>query len=279
MANERVLEFSCNSEQLLGILSEGERAGKVGVVIVVGGPQYRVGSHRQFTLLARDLANAGFPCLRFDHRGMGDSAGDSRSFEELQDDISVAIDALFHAVSGLRHVVLWGLCDAASSILMYWYATRDRRIVGMCLLNPWVRSEQTQAEMQVKHYYRSRFAEPDFWRKVFRGKVSLIRSVFEYLSKQKFALAVSKSSFGFQFQMSEALAAFPGSVLLIISGRDYTGVEFKLWLAQPSQQAARERSNFELIDVPEADHTFSSFSGRRSVVDALRSWLSRFAVL
>ena len=39
------------------------------MVIVVGGPQYRAGSHRQFTLLARHIAAAGYPVLRFDARG------------------------------------------------------------------------------------------------------------------------------------------------------------------------------------------------------------------
>ena len=48
---------------------------------MVGGPQYRVGSHRQFTLMARAFAAAGYPVLRFDYRGIGDSEGESRGFE------------------------------------------------------------------------------------------------------------------------------------------------------------------------------------------------------
>jgi alpha/beta superfamily hydrolase len=48
------------------------------VLVIVGGPQYRAGSHRQFTLLARSLAEQGFAVLRFDYRGMGDSTGAMR---------------------------------------------------------------------------------------------------------------------------------------------------------------------------------------------------------
>jgi len=51
-------------------------AADTGVLIVVGGPQYRVGSHRQFVMLARFLADHGVPCMRFDYRGMGDVSGE-----------------------------------------------------------------------------------------------------------------------------------------------------------------------------------------------------------
>ena len=53
---ESVLQFDCAGESLIGIVSQPAAVPlAVGIVIVVGGPQYRAGSHRQFTLLARDL--------------------------------------------------------------------------------------------------------------------------------------------------------------------------------------------------------------------------------
>ena len=63
---ERALAFACGDERLVGILHEATGECATGVLIVVGGPQYRVGSHRQFVLLARDLAAAGFAVMRFD---------------------------------------------------------------------------------------------------------------------------------------------------------------------------------------------------------------------
>ena len=67
---ERALSLRCNDSWMYGILSLPEQAASRGVLIVVGGPQYRVGSHRQFTLLARHLASLRIPVLRFDCRGM-----------------------------------------------------------------------------------------------------------------------------------------------------------------------------------------------------------------
>src|SRR5262245_16772174 len=112
--------FPCHGDQLIGIVhraTAGEM--RIGVVVVVGGPQYRVGSHRQFVLMARRLAEAGYPVLRFDYRGMGDSESAPRSFESVDDDIRAAVDALFSEVQGLRGIVIFGLCDAASAALMY----------------------------------------------------------------------------------------------------------------------------------------------------------------
>jgi len=53
--DERFLTFDCDGDACIGVLATGRAPGaaRTGVVIVVGGPQYRVGSHRQFTLLAR----------------------------------------------------------------------------------------------------------------------------------------------------------------------------------------------------------------------------------
>ena len=66
MVTEEVLNFECAGEQLWGVLHRPEQPKTRAVLVVVGGPQTRVGSHRQFVLLARALADNGFACLRFE---------------------------------------------------------------------------------------------------------------------------------------------------------------------------------------------------------------------
>ena len=78
---EQAITFDCHGASLYGIASVPQQSGARGVLIVVGGPQYRVGSHRQFALLARSLAAQGIPAMRFDYRGMGDSVGEPHTFE------------------------------------------------------------------------------------------------------------------------------------------------------------------------------------------------------
>jgi exosortase A-associated hydrolase 1 len=174
---ERGLAFGCLGETLVGVLSVPCVPQSVGVVIVVGGPQYRAGSHRQFVLLARRLAASGITTLRFDCRGMGDATGAMRKFEDFGPDILAAIDALRRAEPVVERIVLWGLCDAASAILLYCRDAHDPRIAGVVLVNPWVRSDASFARAQLKHYYSKRFFERAFWSKLASGGVDLRAAV------------------------------------------------------------------------------------------------------
>jgi exosortase A-associated hydrolase 1 len=169
---ESPVVFGCAGERLIGVVAMPVgQPFETGVLIVVGGPQYRAGSHRQFTLLARDLAACGIASLRFDVRGMGDSEGDSRTFDAVDDDLAAAIDAFLLYAPTLKSMVLWGLCDAASAALIY--AHRDPRVAGLILLNPWVHTDEAAARVRLKHYYRMRLMQPSFWAKLFAGKLRL----------------------------------------------------------------------------------------------------------
>jgi dipeptidyl aminopeptidase/acylaminoacyl peptidase len=116
--SEETTLFRCEGESLVGILAKPDTPSDTGVVVIVGGPQYRVGSHRQFVLLSRALAAAGYAVLRFDYRGMGDGSGPQRDFESVSADVGTAIDQLQQSVPAVQRVALWGavrrgICGAA----------------------------------------------------------------------------------------------------------------------------------------------------------------------
>lgn len=274
---EETVRFDCENETLFGILARPELPADLGIVVVVGGPQTRVGSHRQFVLLARALAAAGYPVLRFDVRGMGDSSGDQRSFEALTSDIGAAIDELQSANPTVKRVVLWGLCDAASAALLYCDETRDSRIAGLCLLNPWVRSEATLAKTQVKHYYGQRLLQKEFWAKLLSGRLNVVHSVAELLRKLGQATAKIEPQLGFQERMARGWNNFTGPILLILSGDDYTAKEFLEYEASAaSWRGLLEQAGVTRFDLPNADHTFSSQDWRNSVENACLDWLKQY---
>ncbi|MBI1395627.1 MAG: hydrolase 1, exosortase A system-associated [Betaproteobacteria bacterium] len=272
---EEALVFPVADDELVGILTRPALPRNVGVVIVVGGPQYRVGSHRQFVLLARDLAEAGYATFRFDYRGMGDSSGEMRSFEDVHDDIRAAIDALGRAVPDVERVVIWGLCDAASAALMY--APGDTRVAGLALLNPWVRSDQSHAAAQVRHYYRERLMNRDMWAKILSGRFDFrasARSLFDTVRR-----AVAKGPSGderrsFQERMLEGWQSFPGPVLLVLSGNDLTAREFEDHCGASAGWAGMlQRHDLTRHSLEEADHTFSTRRWRNEVARITTEWL------
>ena len=273
--------FQCGDEKLVGILSAPAAPGSVGALILVGGPQYRIGSHRQFLLLARHLADSGIAVLRFDFRGMGDSTGAPAKFDETVPDITAAIDALKRMCPAVRRVVLWGLCDGASAALLYWRATRDPRIAGMVLLNPWIRSEQSLASTHVKHYYSKRVFERQFWAKLARGGIDVRGAVQGFLSALHTATRGSEGSAtgreaSFQDRMATALAGFAGPVLIILSGQDYTAKEFIEYAeSSPRWNGLIGRKNVYRVDLPKADHTFSTAAWRHEVERLTADWLAR----
>ena len=259
---EHATVFECDSDRLIGIVTQPERPFETGVVIIVGGPQYRAGAHRQFLLLARGLAAADHAVFRFDCRGMGDSTGEVRNFEAIGDDIAAAIGAFQSACPEVSKFVLWGLCDGASAALLYWHERRDERVSGMCLLNPWIRSEATLALTQVKHYYGQRLLEREFWSKLVHGEVHTFAALGELLYKLRLSAAVGnadRTNLPFHTRMARALSAFPGRTLLILSGRDYTAKEFlECTRADPEWAAVLSAPKLRRHDMPAADHTFSS---------------------
>ena len=277
--SEQALVFPCAGEQLVGVIASPEKARNTGVLIIVGGPQYRAGSHRQFLLLARVLAANGYPAMRFDYRGMGDSTGEQRNFESVNEDIGAAVDAFMAASPGLEHIVLWGLCDAASAALLYWDATRDQRIGGLTLLNPWVRSEATLARAHIKHYYVQRLLQAEFWRKLLGGQLGVGRAIGGLLNNLRQARQASsdtgsQTQRSFQQRMLHGLEAFPGATLVILSGDDYTAKEFiENTKAVPGWQAALSGRSIVVREVADADHTFSSGEWRAAVEALTIGWL------
>jgi exosortase A-associated hydrolase 1 len=268
--------FACGDDRLLGIVSRAAHPVSTGVLIVVGGPQYRIGSHRQFALLARRLAAEGFAVMRFDYRGMGDSGGAMRGFEDIDTDIAAAIDAFQAVCPEVRDVALWGLCDAASAALLYWQQRQDARVNGLCLLNPWVRTEASLARTHVRHYYWRRLIQSGFWKKLLRGKIDLAASFRDVLRNLRLSAQQPESGGGqsFQQRMALALSEFPGSVLLILSGEDYTAKEFADCVrTNPAWSGVQERSNLVRHDIAGADHTFSSAIWRRDVERTTIQWL------
>ncbi|WP_333797319.1 hydrolase 1, exosortase A system-associated [Rheinheimera sp.] len=272
---EQAIQFqrcqNLSSATLVGIVSPA--SGTTGLLIVVGGPQYRVGSHRQFVKMCRAAAAAGIPAFRFDVCGMGDSTGETTTFYQQSADIHAAINQFFTLQPQLTSVVLWGLCDGASAILLALRQQPDPRVSGLVLLNPWVRQQQSYAKTMVKHYYLKRLTNKEFWQKLLSGKFNVLQSVLSLWQNLKKAnqkspgqtteLTASNEQ-NYVLHMQQSWSKLAAKVCVITSGEDMTAREF-LDLCQQDLQWQRLLQQAEHYHLAAANHTFSTQAWRQQV--------------
>ena len=261
--------------RMVGILSLPAAPGPRGVLIVTGGPQYRVGSHRQFVLLARALAAHGWPVLRFDLRGMGDSEGSARDYRAAGPDIAGALTQFFDAVPTLREVALWGLCDGATAAACH--APRDARVYALILLNPWVRSSAGLARATLRHYYLPRLLQGAFWRKLASGGVRMgasLASLRQVAAATQGQTQATQEDDGPAPALLRALTQFQGKVLLILSGDDLGAREWQALLhGDGAWRAVAARAQWTQVQVDGANHTFASAAWRGEVEQLCARWL------
>ena len=274
MSVEQPVCIESGGRRLIGILHQStDRAATPAVVVLVGGPQYRVGSHRQFVLLARELCARGTPVLRFDFAGMGDSGGEFEGFEHADGDIRAAIDAVQARDPCPRGICLWGLCDGASAALMY--ATQDPRVTRLVLLNPWVRTNAGQAQAYLDAYYGRKLRSRGFWRRMFGNPAVLLRAASGYLANLCRARRTSDAGAEqgdaqghFLARMLSGAQGFTGQTLVLLSGQDLVATEFESMLDRSEHwRAAFRAPRVRMRKLPQATHTFS----RR----AWRDWAAR----
>jgi uncharacterized protein len=286
--NEHAVVFPCGQDQLMGIIHQPKKPVTTGVLIIVaGGPQFRVGANRQFVILGRRMAKLGMPVLRFDHRGTGDSGGDYRGFLDMGEDISAAIDTLFNKFPHLKKVVLWGECESASA--GGFYAHTDSRVAGVFMVNPWVRTEAGQAKTYLKHYYWNRLRDPELWKKIRSGQFSIFRSIKAYFQllihakrqpDQKTPSNGEKpdsdtlSSLSLPIRLTKSLKLFNGELYILTSGNDYIAQEFKDFTSNSQEWKSSGLDEKILFkDIEDADHTFSRPEWREALFHNTEQWI------
>lgn len=280
-ASEQALRFACRNRALIGVLHLPAEPASRGVLIVTGGPQYRTGSHRQFVLLGRHLARQGIAVMRFDYRGMGDSEGEVRTFERIDRDLRAAIRAFCNAAPALRELVLWGLCDGATAAALY--ASSDRRITGLVLLNPWVRTQAGAARATLRHYYVRQLVSAAFWRKLASGAVDATGAMKSFMQTASSALTTGAmrrshtdagAAADLPARLHRALTRFPGRVLVILSGADLGAREFSaLPDRHPHWRLLMDDSRVTRADIADANHTFARKVWRDRVADLTTEWI------
>lgn len=281
--------FECEGVQLIGIIHMPERPLATGLITVAaGGIQYRAGCGRQLLSLARNLASQGTPVMRFDHRGMGDSVGDLLGFEEMEADLQCAINVFQENVPELKHIVLYGGCEAASGIMIC--AWNLAGVKSVILANPWVNDSMSAAITSTHYIQRLRGAQ--FWKKLFSFQYSISEYApifFRYLKKKLRTLTTPSKNpsivgqnvkVPFQERMLSGFNKFDGPVLFLKSGLSLISEEFdQLVDGSSAWSQACNRTTVSRVELPAADQTFSTSAARSEMSAAARKWVEKMDLL
>lgn len=210
----RLIAFPCEGETLLGTLDQA--CGATGLLIVAGGNEVRAGPHRGMAMLAQAVAAAGFPVFRFDRRGVGDSSGENGGFRSSAPDLAAAV-ATFRAEAGVKRVVGFGNCDAASALALF---GRAAGVEAVILANPWVvePADDLPPPAAIRARYAARVRDPAAWRRLLTGAVSPRK-----LAKGLLRLAQPAPALA---DILAAVAGWSDAATVILAERDATALAY-----------------------------------------------------
>lgn len=241
----RLMAIACAGAELAATLDQAD--GTTGLVMVTGGSQTRIGSHRMYERLSRSLAENGYPCLRFDRRGVGDSAGDDPGFRGSGADIAAAAAALRRARPGLAALVGFGLCDGATALALY---GREAGLDAIVLVNPWLVEAEAGSPppAAVRAHYRQRLSSREGWKKLLSGAVD-----YRKLLKGIRSIAAGPGDSPLAAETAAALAQSGMRGWLILSENDATAIAAERELAAPAFRGLIEARE----TIPTDSHTFA----------------------
>jgi pimeloyl-ACP methyl ester carboxylesterase len=276
---------------LVGILTDPpdpERDDNFPVVILLNaGIVHRVGPNRLYVKMARELASLGFPVLRLDLSGIGDSPirGDHLPFDKsVVSEIAEAMDYL-KAARGVDRFVLTGICSGAN--LSYRTACCDPRVAGAILLNPRYHLHDRSDDLDVyirnrtfiHHYFRLAFSSSfsaKIWSNIITGKVRRsgvkravtgFRLTSLFASRQKISAAASQAE-----RDMRSLAERSVRLLHVYSEGD-EGLDYLHVILGDRMRGWRASRLLTMQVIRGTDHTFTLLWSQSVLLEIVGSWI------
>ena len=278
------------------------------IVIMNAGAAHRIGPGRLHVGLARHFATLGYPCLRMDISGLGDSIhehpdkeNDTYAATAIRD-AAIACDYL-QRLEPQRPIVLMGLCSGAYAAFQAAAQLPHAALVESILINPltffWKDgmkiSQSPTEQLQHWHYYLKALADPHSWRLLLSGKTNqgIKGTVKRFLgrvlprSNGSFSDGVSSvaphPSSAYSHPAKEDLSADLARVsaasrrlAMIISEND-PGHFLMMYHAKRKATRMIKQGKLRCFFVNGADHTFSNETARAKLSRVLTDYLqSRF---
>jgi pimeloyl-ACP methyl ester carboxylesterase len=272
---ERHLFFHSQGHRLLGVLhTPDQAAARPGALVFLHGwAGYRIGPHQMFTKLARRACDQGFPCLRFDFRGRGDSEGDARrtTLSTMIQDTLAAVEMVCAEV-GVERVALIG--DCSGSEVAIGAGPLDPRIDALVLWSaPIVGGERSEAEAAKRRgvyaEYLRKLLRRETWAKLIGGRLHP-RMILRALRRGGRGAGEEGAQEDRRIDWRDRFRAFAGQVLFIYGGNDPTAPSAIRHYRELTDEAGRP---WHQHTVEGANHAFYSLAWEDEVMTTSTNWL------
>ena len=271
---ENALLFG-EDKSLVGVLTDPATDAtprKQGVVILNAGVLHRVGPNRMHVLLARSLAAVGFPVLRFDFSGIGDSArrsGNEPFSRTVTREATEALDLLTRS-HGVSEFLVLGICSGADHGLQV--ARQDSRVVGAALIDGY----NLPSLLLLLHFYRGKLLNPRSWVRFLVGRSltwGLLRTLTVDGGAARASLAEAEAVLPSRAEfVSQTLSLAERAKLLLV----YTGQSPAHYNYRTLLQRKLARSPFShhvrVKLMNDSDHVFTLGRNQSRLVDLVRTW-------
>ena len=291
---------------LLGILTEPmERSTSLPwIVMLNAGAAYRIGPGRIHVSLARRLAALGYPCLRLDISGIGDSvAADSEKENDAYAatafrDVALVCDYL-RALQPERPIVLLGLCSGAYVAFQSAAQLPQPAIIESILINPlvffWkegmvINETNTDQLVAWREYWNAIF-KWSRWKMLLTGRtrtgfagsikrfVGHVQPRFLKFGRTTEPRPKSASKSGCAHPVRKNLpgdlsrvAAAGRTLAMFVSDND-PGYFLLMYQARRKATQLMKQGRLQCRFIPNADHTFSTAKARQTFYQSLTDYL------
>lgn len=254
----RIVTFRCGGETLVGTLDDGPDT--VGLLIVSGGNEIRIGAHRGMASLAASLAATGTPVFRYDRRGIGDSTGENTGFEHAEQDIAAAVATFRREAPHVTRILGFGNCDAATALTLFHHAAG---IDALVLANPWIIEQQDDLPpaAAIRARYAERLKDPATYLRLLRGGVN-IGKIIKGLSKLLMKQSEDETSLAARVHQAMTTTATP--IRIVLAKRDATAIAFA--------DGCRSGLPTDIIDT--ASHSFAQPEDQAALEAIIRAALA-----
>jgi alpha-beta hydrolase superfamily lysophospholipase len=295
-----------NLPELFGIMTEpvGPSTSLPWIVMLNAGAAYRIGPGRLHVPLARQLAVIGYPCLRIDINGIGDSVAADHETENdayaatAFRDVSLVCDYL-HALRPDHPIVLVGLCSGAYVAFQSATQLPHPAIIESILINPlvffWregmiINETNTEQLVAWREYGRAIF-KWSHWKNLLTGKTragfvgSLKRFAGHLMSSflkpgkpaAPSAESVPQSRYGHPARQDlpgdlGRIVAASRTLAMFVSDND-PGHFLLMVQARRKANQLMKQGKLKCHFIPNADHTFSTAQARQTFYQSLTAYL------